>query len=882
MKSCALKKDEKGIALLFSLGILSLLLVLAVSFTASAVVELKCSSNNASKTTARLMAQSTINRVCGLMRYYDNVMCSHTASGLNIGKYDWIHRLGTTGVFYWEDDHKDYINWEFVTVDGKITSRIAYVVIPGGGVDPGDLVSSSFQEESWSSSLPEEARPGVNMHEINLRCLDSGFMGDYVAGFDYDTNGGGYDSTSTSWGSINSVFSAINLVGNTDAKRGHMEKMRNWFVIDPASEPEAFWLDDNNDGVTNVDTDSDTVNELYHRFNLARTAASWNGLQVANVFYGTDPATSGNFPVPSDEFNRNDSAYDGYCIPWLKNWTDAGKGNFPNGATRGRQIAANLIDYCDAYSFPTHDWGGDPAVPPSYVGLDKNPYLNEIRLRFEVRSYRQLTGGSGLWRYRYSAVQLVPKVEVVNMYDTAWTSLGTIEIKATIDATVNAGETVPMPLGEFNGTITMDAGDWDGNETVNATSYKRTDNIYDFGNIFPSGSYTPSPIQDMTCNYTIDSIELHVYLKNSAGELLDYAHMSSSTPIEIPSPTSATYVYVHFETDDPRQNHHQEDWTCSSSIGAIPTYWGSSQRNSVCAPNPAGADNDLETGATDPWDVSTAYIRNAPMQSPWELGAIHRGGKWETINLKKYNTSQGVKANGGGGLYADGDANILDQIKMFSSNISPKKLSLKTQQDELLIALLRGITVGNDYSNPGARVAGRQIRLGDDSSQATKIAKDIKSDSIQFFSRGAVANVSSLSAEGTQFGSTNETLDCDSKQEEIIGKIINLTSVNQSDYFTVVAMAQSVKDIGFPSGPSSINVDINKDGNIASFDESTFDYDGDNALTSTNISETRSGLATGTYDQFADEIIGSQKIRAEIFKDPISKKCSIIKMEYLE
>jgi len=76
--------------------------------------------------------------------------------------------------------------------------------------------------------------------------------------------------------------------------------------------------------------------------------------------------------------------------------------------------------------------------------------------------------------------------------------------------------------------------------------------------------------------------------------------------------------------------------------------------------------------------VSTAYIRHAtfdnireqyelPMMSPWELGAIHRGSRWKTLNLSvspSYTVTAPMTLASGGGSYADGDAPILDQIKM--------------------------------------------------------------------------------------------------------------------------------------------------------------------------------------------------------------------------
>ena len=56
----------------------------------------------------------------------------------------------------------------------------------------------------------------------------------------------------------------------------------------------------------------------------------------------------------------------------------------------------------------------------------------------------------------------------------------------------------------------------------------------------------------------------------------------------------------------------------------------------------AAADVDKETAHDPAWlgdaagqHVSTAYIRNAPMVSPWEIGLIHRGREWQTLKLTR-------------------------------------------------------------------------------------------------------------------------------------------------------------------------------------------------------------------------------------------------------
>ena len=91
--------------------------------------------------------------------------------------------------------------------------------------------------------------------------------------------------------------------------------------------------------------------------------------------------------------------------------------------------------------------------------------------------------------------------------------------------------------------------------------------------------------------------------------------------------------------------------------------------------------------------ISTAVIRNAPMRSPWELGFIHRGIPFQTINLKKAGGIDGGTAlddvahdaanfanwtEGRGTRYEYGDAGILDQIKMTEFNKSYGKIDMRS------------------------------------------------------------------------------------------------------------------------------------------------------------------------------------------------------------
>ena len=122
---------------------------------------------------------------------------------------------------------------------------------------------------------------------------------------------------------------------------------------------------------------------------------------------------------------------------------------------------------------------------------------------------------------------------------------------------------------------------------------------------------------------------------------------------------------------DPRQNLNEDDWyLCGTAVqGDSDTLW----KEVMCVKSPSGAVTgeankrltDTDPKPTHPFDpgkasdvdaskydpeknvdsngpawgdatnhLSTAYIRNAPMQSLWELGVIHRGAAWQTLNLK--------------------------------------------------------------------------------------------------------------------------------------------------------------------------------------------------------------------------------------------------------
>ena len=142
-----------------------------------------------------------------------------------------------------------------------------------------------------------------------------------------------------------------NFFDELNINEAHCDSFRQFFSLESVPTPEAFWIDDND----NIKES----NELFHRFNIART--DWNNLTENNL---TNAANS-----------FSDSQDGG--INWLSNWNYSG--DMSTDTSCKKQIAANIIDYNDTNTIAT----ADNPDSPTYVGLEKCPYINELKLEIE-------------------------------------------------------------------------------------------------------------------------------------------------------------------------------------------------------------------------------------------------------------------------------------------------------------------------------------------------------------------------------------------------------------------------------------------------------------------------------------------------------------------
>mgnify|MGYP007055255593 CR=1 FL=1 len=156
-------------------------------------------------------------------------------------------------------------------------------------------------------------------------------------------------------------------------------------------------------------------------------------------------------------------------------------------------------------------------------------------------------------------------------------------------------------------------------------------------------------------NVSINNSEFRgAQLAPSVPMLPDDDSGSVSDGTDISTWTEGTHAgnQIVFRTicSDPRQNLNPGDWQ--------PLEWKNWNNPENYLPSDTTGDRESEV---------TAWITNRPMKTAAELGRIHRGAQWETINLRACGSSPAdynpnADLNAEGISYKMGDAGILDQV----------------------------------------------------------------------------------------------------------------------------------------------------------------------------------------------------------------------------
>lgn len=432
----AVHKNESGVALLFALGILSLLLVLGLAFASNALLAQKVASNNSNRSQAKLLAQSAISRIATAIMYYQFQAANWSPAIIPVDYSD-IYSYGkdknnkvfADGLFSKDDslltppssasteqlttETFQKPKWAFIfdkpedETNRKIVGRIAYQQVPGSNgaskITMDSVLRGVYKQKSHATSSTSETenhepwkyRWGKTISELNFNTS--------TPLNNWNSNKPAESAlTETTFSSIPAFFTAYGteyFSGEyADEKKAFFER---WFTggTEPV-EPEFYRYETVANGVT-------TEYKLYHRFNLGdidkcdlkedqwydrfRNDTSVTLSQNSTAILDKLAGSSAEFKL-TDELTPADTG-----IPFLKLIANEPE-TFSTLEARRKQIAANLNDYCDPDSIPTSDfpatkWSVEEGVTePTFTGNERTPYIYELGYKLEI--YHQADGAT--------------------------------------------------------------------------------------------------------------------------------------------------------------------------------------------------------------------------------------------------------------------------------------------------------------------------------------------------------------------------------------------------------------------------------------------------------------------------------------------------------
>ena len=773
---------ERGVALIFTLAMLGLLMMLLLAFVGSMSVKKTVSSNAANKRQLDLLVNSAVSRLRLHLeasekagKNLDETVSSTddsdtlsdgsspgTAASSAKSSFSKIEFECPEGDETLYDTNlvsgqEDEIEWIYVKdpVSNSYFGRVAYAVIPN--VHPIlDL-----------KSLGTEIRVGDQYNELNLSDFSNGFKSAGTVSVDKSNilNRDAYavfykdNSFDVEHSNFLNIFTTANGLNSEDTYLYRNPKTAGSQYRD------SVWR--------RFDLGNDVL--VDYNGNAFKDMSSEDRVDALLGSSGTTISVDSNqmrYFDNNDKINNPDYR-NAYVLPFFKKFDNSTtdevgsseyKGTFESADQLRNQVAANLIDYIlDEDQTVTSDVtpesenitengiiGTPPAEQgswrldisdttpstnkkwPEYTGNKRTLYLNEAGFAAWIELDPRTDSLS-------CKVYTMPMVELIDIYglgsksgnniteiaDDYWmgvagnfsfditVQVGSNSYTRTIDITLPNKYVKPSEYIESSGLEGMYfIPRWSTSE-LTGSDFVHTENIN-----YVSGDAQYAYIDLDNVKVDITAAKL---LKNTAGDFVpvDFAKIEKNINTDV-DPYSITLslgggvhdvtLYASAYTNDPRQNLNNEDWdndapafiegtpVPTSGYTDINSFKSSSNdATSFGKVNPHDYDDVMDekkdrednireavgdkTGAweiaasfeSQPEDrpISTAYIREAPIRSLWELGFISRGIKWQTINLKTVQADSESDVTSFDPSYEKGDAEILDMVCLNYKN-SPK------------------------------------------------------------------------------------------------------------------------------------------------------------------------------------------------------------------
>ena len=917
LKRAARARREHGMALLFTLCILSMALITAMIFSSNATTGRKVAGAYVDTSSARILADGAVSRAILTLMQSDNAsyICSNyrtNAPSGNADDYasDWIWKMEKSGLFTFNNGPLRFNNsvhydredtrcpsWEYVyaprygSSTDQLYGRYAYVAIGMndqlnanaiGKRDYGDFDEALFKKRlgRWTCEPQFVFRSSRNRWDNKYSSV--------ITPKKIEEN---YKKTDEEKGWTDLDVFVNDMTGGGSSGADKQLKMMVDQYFDVSDDAEYNKFNPNGKAIGDLTKHELTNGDLF-RFPVIRN--DWDSISIEAVKNG---------------------------IPWFNS----------NYATVN-QTVANLINYNASINRPpVTDKNNWVTETPTYTGNKRTPYINEV--------YADVSVGGNLgirlsehyladpqdptswkWRVWYTDCtydhEIVLHVETVNMYATTGGSDGTISVQppklvGEISYEYSNGEnswvkqTVP-----FNAETSWENSD-DGNYGNRAGYY-----VYVFR--LKSGSIgsltTPKHenydrpmgheidfykyVRVRNVKVSLDRVVLYDYAGRNADLALMPAKLQNGNTFSLNGGVSVAgagdfsrHFYFDAQVNDPRCNLARTDWGTpafseeesglSSTLEEVNnTISLGTYHDNEKTSNPVYAGND---------SISTAYIRHGQMISLWELGAIHRGAPWQTINLKcgASNDAHAIRMD----RYDYGDGHLLDQVALTRStgnaddavvgmiNLNCVANFGGSSAPFVFKSLFTDFPIYQTYANmnngdPVGTIKGNTVDSDDrGGNSADAYAKDL-SEAVTFaisqgnFRRRTAVFPTAFPAAGSQMERIIPRNVPDAQSEEIFSRVVNLLKWNhqKTRRATVLVLAQTIRDVGGVPLDANLpdnDIDLLHNTGFLAYDLT----DAEKRNTLLDASKVRADIKSNgnstqykRYDNLFDQITGEAKI----------------------
>ena len=870
-------KNQDGVALIFALAMLALLLIMLIGFLASSILEQRIAYSYRDDVGSRLLVRSALVRVKSLLKasdeYPDDLLYMRAGAPEVSGKPDIIAPIvsmtsdaeRTTGEpsgndtaykalkpllkkyfgpnkaetaddvadkwewtnFFPSNVSMFYPNWIYYYSDPqatgnnrRITGRMAYVAVPNMGINLSLLkgegterLGKEFAELSSEAFLTNSGKNTLNRF-ANWLSVDVLMGGDGLYRKENETSKIKFDNVDEE------NFHSGKLGAKIEGSTSDWGKEKAFSTLFLTTSESGF--------VSNG-----------HKFDIAKFSKSGGAVKLFESYTSEDT------------------------------WRDFFSTNFDLTGDALSQVAANAKDYVDADHLPSTslgdltDWKNET---PTYAGNEKTPYINQIVPAFEVKAdYTVTSVRKNVLQTTYTQkVNFTVKgkvfAELINIYSDAPEGKGvpaklvlknlTVKLNRTAQiGRVVAGLMVPTGTNIPNAEITLTADTVElPVSSVSAKSYAtfNNDDFVTFSGSIPALSVSSDHVTLLGCptldvSFDLAGVEFdRAVLVNSDNEGLDFVgkleldgmpkqfigrslttnpetnmpQMNTDNAWEFGSSdiSKTARAHVNFEVADPRFNLASDQWKSewqsemSALTDAVPSAFDFGQKNSdaEAANDKLTEEKDLETD-NDPVKLSTAYIRNAPMQSLSELGLIHRAKPWQTFNLRSTPADPDLTST----LAVDAKLSYLnDAIILERYLMKLDEPTMNVNYPANMTGALAPLTTNlkyrayraDDTASELSADAQKELRswLANKCYQAS--SNDPKSDSSEKYNRyvrrSEMVNViTDWALNGNK--SPWKGKGSDAALEEIVARIVPHVRFGEMfEYYTVFAVAQTIKDMG--------------------------------------------------------------------------------------